>query len=58
MESRMKAKYAMAGVLVALAGAGCKDSDEERSAQGGQTSDPRSVKVDAQHAIAAAILGR
>lgn len=52
----MKAKYAMAGLLVALAVAACRDSDEERSTRA-QAVDPqsvKSVKIDAQQAMAAA----
>lgn len=54
MESGMKAKWAMAGLIVTLLGAAaCTDSDERPSTRASAV-DARSVKVGAQQAIAAA----
>ncbi len=53
MDSGMKAKWAMAGLIVTLLGAAaCTDSDEARPVD---SASARSVKVGAQQAIAAAI---
>jgi uncharacterized membrane protein YkoI len=53
-ESEMKTRYAIAALLVTLGGLACKSTGERASTRPSAI-DPRSLNVDAQQALAAAI---